>query len=272
MTTVHPFLRFACLSLMAALPAAAAGVIGCSRPLPAPAAQDLREALAAYQQGDDSAVIDRTGRVISDFASSPETAEAHYLRALARIRQEDGAGGEQDLQRALALTRRDDLAAKSHLALGLLADSRGNEAAAKEQYTTAAELFDRVGVCCDAQEEALCRLGIALQKQGEFLEADRYFDRLLHLYGEGRRSAAARQRIRAQGWTLLAAGFASLDDARRLRDELEGAGRDAQVVAVHCGNVSFQVRVGKYKTYKLAEEAREQLGDEMPGAQIVVER
>lgn len=272
MTTGHPFFRHACLLLSTAVLAAAASLLGCSRPLPPPATQNLREALQAYEKGDDAAVIDRSGQVIANYASSPQTAEAHYLRALARIRQKDEAGGRQDLQRALALTRRDDLAAKSHLSLGLLADGRGDEEAAKAEYIEAAELFERAGTCCDAQEEALCRVGILLQKQGEFLEADRYFDRLLHLYCEGRWSATARQRIRGQAWTLLAGSFDSLDDARRLRDEFQKAGQDSQVVPVRRQKVSFEVRVGKYKTYKQAREAMDKLGQEMPGAKIVVER
>jgi tetratricopeptide (TPR) repeat protein len=267
--TTHDSVLHQCWGPLAAIVlAAAAGIAGCGRPLPPPAAENLHQALTAYEQGDDAAVIDRTSQIIANFSRSPETAEAYYLRALARIRRDDAAGGQQDLQKALALARRDDLAARAHLALGLLADTRGDPNAARQQYVAAVERFACVGGCCDAHEEALCRLGLLLQTQGEFLEADRYFDRLLHLYCQGRWSALARQQIRGQAWTLRAGSFSSLDEARQKREELEKAGREAQVVPVHCPDVSFEVRVGRYKTY---QEAQVAMG-EVPGAQIVVER
>lgn len=247
---------------------AGAACLGCAAPLPPGAARNLNQALEAYRDGDDQAVCERAGRVIAAYAAAQEAGEAHYLRGLALLRQDDPAG-LSDLRRSLELTRREDLAGKAHLALGLLADAGGDASAAGEHYTGALELLAGGPRTRAAHEHALFRLACLHQRQGDFLEADRHFDRLLHLYGQGRWADDARARIRARCWTLLAGVFDSADAARRLADELGDAGQVARVASIG-PPVCFAVCVGRYETRAQADEALKELA--LPDAAVTVMR
>lgn len=232
--------------------AVAAAVGGCGGPVSAKSADILTAGLAGYLGGDDAEAVEQTGRFIALHPDAQEAGEAHYVRGLARCRLGDTVGGEADFSRALTLTRRNDLSGRAHLAIGLLADGRGADKEAEAGYLAALAALRRRDPLA---EEALFRLGCLLQRGGQWLEADRRFDRLVFLFPASERAKDARRRVRGRAWTVQAGAFARWDNAIAQRDRLTRAGLSARIRPVRGRPALLAVQVGRYQTHRLVAEA-----------------
>lgn len=241
---------------------------GCAGPVPPGSAALIESALAAYQRGDDREAVDLADRFIALHPKSQEAGEACYIRALARSPQGIGAGAEEDLRRALALTRRDELAGRAHLGLGMLAEARGDDTGAEPSYLAAIETLPAGAHPAD---EALFRLACLLQRRGQWLEADRRFDRMLHLFSAGARAEAAGRRVRGRAWTVQTGAFRRRSNAVAQKDRLIRAGLGAHLSPIRsAAGVLLAVRVGRYETRPQALDALGGVRRHAGGAMVTV--
>ena len=194
---------------------------GCNGPVPPSSAALLHAAAAAYERGDDARASQRLGTFIARHPKSEEAGEAHYLRGLVRRRAGDGDGAEADFRRAVQLTRRDDLRGLVHLALAYGAERRNDDAMARENYLAALDALDARSAPIP---HVLYGLAVLLQRQGQWQEADRRFDRLIFLFPVTPEADAASRRARARAWTIQTGSFDRHEAAQHLADRLEQAG------------------------------------------------
>lgn len=255
---------------MATLILAAAGLVaGCGDPVPPTSAQLLREGRQAYEQGQADEAIERTDRFLAMHGGTQEAAEAYYLRGLARGQLGQLELAEQDFLAAAERTRRPDLAGRARLALGELAEQRGDLPAAEEQYRAALDALPHDQPPAD---EALYRLADLLQRTGRWEEADQRYDRLGFLFTGTDRVDLARQRVRARAWTIHTGVFLGLPHAEQEARRLREAGLPARIEPQGAGAVRFAVQAGAYSTYTDAEQALPGVQAVSPDARIALSR
>lgn len=243
--------------------------IGCGGPVPASSAALLTNGQAAYEHGDDKAAVALTDRFLQAFPGAQEAGEAYYIRGLARCRQGDPAGGEQDFRQAILLTRRPELAGRARLAIGLLAEGRGDQAGAAAAYLTA---LDGLSLVERPSDQVLFRLGVLLQRQGQWEQADGRFDRLLYLFPQSPYATQASQRIRARLWTIQAGVSADRRAAIAQARELSSAGLAARVAMICPEPLLYAVQVDRYDTCAQAEANLPAVQKVRPNAIVVTAR
>jgi len=217
----------------------------------------LRASDAAYRRGDDAAAIDSATRFLNLHPRLQESGEAYYVRALAKKRTRRTAEAKSDLQAALGLAKRNDLLVRVHHALGELAYAAGDMTAAEKHYR---EVVARNPAAAPPSDQALYRLGCALQRQGRWAEADSYFTRLTHLFDDSALARRAEDRIRAKQWSIQVGAFANADAARRLERKLLAQGLPARTdIDTRKVKLLRFVRIGSYATYRAAEAELERV-------------
>ena len=177
---------------------------GCGGPVPPGSVAILNEGHQAYRRGNDRGAIASMNRFSQLHPKAQETGEACYIRGLARCRLGNFSGGRQDFRQAIDLTRRPEVAGRSHLALAQLTEQAGQLKVAEAHYLAAIEALPKRVPPADA---ALFRLAYLLQYEGRWTEADRRLDRLLYLFGNGRWAPEAGKRIRGRAWTIQTGAF-----------------------------------------------------------------
>jgi tetratricopeptide (TPR) repeat protein len=256
------------------LSVAAGVVVGCGpAPETHPGAAVLRDARAAYEAGRDAEAIDRAETFLLLVGDAPESAEALYLRALARLRQGERDQAEQDLRLAAERTWRADLAGRAHLALSRIAEQRGDPDAA---LASAEAAVDRLDPAAPPADEALYRLGRLRQRAGRFAQADLPLDRLLHLHPDSPLAPLARRRIRAVAWAVAAGGFPGDDPRqqlrlRQLRRRAEGLQLPTRVEPVRRrGQPRLQLLVGRFETHQAAAERLDDIRASLGAGRVVL--
>lgn len=228
---------------------------GCNGPVPPHAAMMLVEARQAYLDGDDVTVVVETDRFLREFCKRQEACEAYYLRGLARQRAGDLEEAATDLTQAAQMTRRADLAGRTEMALGMVAESRGDDAAATDHYRRS---LAALGETASPSQEVLFRLACCLQRLGQWRAADLQFEKLLYGFPDSPHTAQARLRVVCRAWTIQAGAFDRRVNADTLTQRLQAAGLPARVVPVQAPEVLLAVQVGRFSTY--AEAADELAG------------
>ena len=225
--------------------------VGCAGQVSPEGRRLLATADQAYRQGDDGRVVEAAGRFIKLHGRLEQAGEAYYLRGLARIRQGDPAVGEADLEKALAATRRKDLTALVHNALGEQAFQRGNLAAAEKHYQGG---LANAPARASPSDQALYRLATILQRQGQWPEADVYFYRLAHLFEGSELAALAEERVQARRWSIQSAALTNAPAAQTMERRLRDQGMDArQDRVLRDGKLTYLIRVGSYPTFEAAQ-------------------
>lgn len=242
---------------------------GCG-PSPSPTGRNLL--LQSYQASRDSdfpRVVGLTNRYLDEFRRSNRADEALYLRGHAYCRMIEPERARADLLEALDRSSHTELKANAALALGELAMESGQLDEAQQWYTRSLALEDRKGPA----ERAYLQLGVILQRQGRWNDADIQFSRLAYLF-EGPSARQARERMFSRAWTVQAGCFADRGRADNLAAQLLKGGLTPTVKpALTDSGMATAVQVGRYATY---DEALAQLATVRAAAgravQVVVTR
>ncbi len=226
--------------------AAALGVVvgGCVQPVTPEARKLVADARAAYDRGDDPAVVRDTTTFLDRYAQTDLADVAYYLRGLAHYRRKDLSAARADLKLAASRAERRDVRVGALKALGDLAFDAGDLEWAETLY--------REGLAAAAPrrppaDEIRYRLGCTLQRQGRWAQADEQFDRVVYVFADTEVARRAERRLRCLGWTVQAGAYARQDSARAEAARLRKAGLAAATKsAMLDGKLRFLVHVGRY--------------------------
>ncbi len=222
-------------------------ISGCSAPLTPEGRRCLQAGHDAYVRGDDQQAIRATTRFLHMHARIEEAGEAYYIRGLARCRANRDQLGKADLAAALNVTRRKDVMALAHARLGSLAYDGGDMAEAEARYRAALKVASPDAPPAD---QAMYRLGCVLQRLGRWEEADSQFDRLMHTFRATKLARLAKDRVRAERWSIQAGALTRRSAARELQRTLRGAGlAPREDLELRDGRIMRLIRVGSYATY-----------------------
>jgi len=249
------------------------------------AQRQLASANAAYLAGDTGGAIREADAFLADNARSGKAGEAYYLRGAARYNQaKANSGGEAenldrvqcrqaraDLEQAVAKSHSADLRGKSALTLGHLAFDTDDISTADRMYRLA---IDNVGKDPVMGAEAQYRLGVTLQRQGKWRDADVWFQKVMFQFPSSTPAKAAASRVNANAWTVQTGSFATRDNAERAAASL--AARDATLPvrwqAILDGQPRYVVHVGRYMTFPDADAMRRRVRAIQSDAFVTVTR
>jgi tetratricopeptide (TPR) repeat protein len=210
--------------------------------------------LSAKQQYDRGRYADANRQATAFLASyqeRPESAEALYVRALARIQQQQIDLARADLHQALTRSKRDDLTANSHTQLALIAYHKGHWAAAANHFGLALERYDTG----PALDEIVYRYGVALQRVGRWNEAGRQFAKIVRDYRGSPFQIDAQRKLAwsSQYFSIQTGAFSDRGFAKREERTLREQGLDARTIPDRSGGSLWKVHVGKFATYDGAQ-------------------
>lgn len=249
--------------------ALAVGLSGCAdEPAVHPGQAVLVRARQAYDDGDDASAMAHAEAFLAATGPAPESAEGLYIRALARWRQGDLPAAEDDLRLVVERTYRNDLAGRAWLGLSDLAETRGDEAAA---LLAAERAVERLPLAEPPADEALYRAARLYQRAGRWAEADLLLDRILYLHPQSPRAEAARRRIRAMGWTIVAGTFDPTDPRQQdrisaLQADLAALDQPLSLSPVGWADSTVQLQVGQFSTYEQSRQALAEVERQVPAA------
>jgi len=239
-----------CLIVVISTVAQFAALSGCNGPLTPEAKELLLATYASYEAGDDALTVSHADEFLSANASSPRSAEAYYLRGMAKYRSMDKAEAEEDISIALKRAADDEVRANACNALGDMAYDRQDMAAAESMYRDAIEYAQEGS---QTSGRARYRLGCVLQRQGRWEDADPHFDRVVFLLPDTDLATAAARRTHSRAWTIQAGVFRKATKAEELAKVLTSQALPAEVVPIVLNSEpAYVVRSGTYPTYEQA--------------------
>jgi TolA-binding protein len=223
---------------------------GCVGAIPAADAKVLTDANAAYQGGDDKSAVQLSAQFIQMHPQAPEAAEAYYIRGLARLRMGLTPDARDDFNAALGLTKRADLTAQIHLALADMSYKANDMATASTHYQAA---LAGIPQGQEPADRGAFYLGCALQRLGQWPDADVMFHRVMHFFESGSLAKLAEDRAGATKWSIQAGAYDNAAAADELVAKLKATGISArQDRQARGGKLLRLVRVGSFPTYDAA--------------------
>ncbi len=253
------------LLVAAVLAGVLAGAFGCNgRPLTPEARRLLESGIDAFRQSDHAAAVERLDTFLRDYGRMRRTDEAHYYRGLAHYQLSHTVAAREDFERTIARTRRDDLRGNSLIALGDMAYSDGDMAQAERMF---AQSLDNLQRAVPPRDHALYWLGMALQSQGRWHQADVYFNQLDGDFGGSELADRAGLLVNARHWTVQAGAFDNQSDANKLAATLRRNDLSVRLWwRMVAGELVIYVWVGQFSTYEQAEAAVPQVREICPEA------
>jgi len=226
---------------------------GCDgQPLTPEASRLLEAAITAYDQKLDAEAISKLDVFLADYSRMQRADEAYYYRGLAEYNLNRHDAAREDYQRAIDRTDREDLRGRALIGLGGIAYDEGDMAQAERMLMQSLDSLQRGQ---PPRDHALYRLGMVLQRQSRWEQADRYFNQLIGDFAGTELADRAGERVNARHWTVQAGVFESADESRNLSASLQRedlpAGLWRRMIE---GKLLVYVQVGLYRTYEQAEQ------------------
>ena len=228
-------------------------VAGCNNELSPQSQQQLAAARAAYQAGDDKAVLSLMDQFLQDNYRPARGEQGYYLRGLSRYRQQDIKGARADFEQTAGGSKDAQLRGQALKALGDICYDQDDFPTAAEMYRQA---LDNLAESASPADAARFRLGVCLQRLGQWSQADLQFSRLIFLFPSGDMAAAAGRHIHATAWTIEVQSFRQKGGAEVLAMELRIKSFSGVVVEPISaeGGMMFAVRLGRFAAYQQAAE------------------
>jgi len=235
------------------LAAVVAALSGCG-PLPPEAVQQLQQGRQHYETGEYVEAVKVLDGFLAAWGGEDAAAEAYYIRGQSYLKLSQPKRCRADLERALMRCKRPDLCARVHVAMGSMDWAAGHTSIAIDHYRRALpELPDR-----SPKDIVLYRLGVGLQRTGEWSQARQHLAELVGGYPTSPVITAARLRF---SWTydyftIQVGAYSSGSSAAKQIERLRKAGLKAEKrLDTRSGRPLHAVRVGHYPTYAEAERA-----------------
>jgi tetratricopeptide (TPR) repeat protein len=204
--------------------------------------------------------------------------EAYYLRGVARFSRSNKQGAAEDLQAAIAKTKRVDMKVKAYRTLGDIAYESGDWQQALANYQKSMDAdngppaWGQQPKATPAKADAYLnyRAGACLQNLGQWDKARRYFDTAISTKGDPHLTARAVTRMNSNHFALQFGAFEDGPKAAELIKQLKAGGIAATAATeMREGKLLYLVRSGSYNTYAEAEAGRSRLLSKFPAVTIV---
>lgn len=226
------------------------------------------EADKSYRNNDYRGAEARLEPVLRDFPNHAESAEAYYIRALARVRMQRIPDAVADLEKAVKLSNRADLTGRANAALGGLYHDQGRyEPAAAALAQALRDLPEK-----PPADEVRYRLGVCLQRQGKWADARSAYSTLMHQFPGSRYAEDAR---RGFSWehsffSIQCGAFVNQSQAENLLRKVRSATSEVWVEPeARFGRPLHVVYAGKYATFAQAQDGLGAVRRAVPGAFVV---
>ncbi len=228
-------------------------------------ADGIREGQRQYSRGNFLGAERILTGAISTEPDNPAVAEAYYIRGLARLKLLRHSVAEQDFQRALRLTDREDLRANAHVCLGSIAWEDEAWDTAFQHYRLAADNLTLLS----PSDWILFRLASSAQRSGRWEEGRKFYARILREYPDSETVRTARKNLNYWYFTIQLGAFATPQGAYARVAELKrygltpkvypmetADGRSLKGVFIGRYNDYYQATKGLLKVKKVVQEAR----------------
>lgn len=208
--------------------------------------------------------------ILANKSDQATMCEAYYLRGLCRrqIATSDTAA-EKDFAKAIGRSCHPMIKGLAHVGLGHIHFERGMTALAqaKFQYLEALKyLEDR-----EPKDAVLYRLGVTLQRMGNWLQADSYLQKCVKTFPTSSFAEPARRRTGAKVFRLQVGAFSDLNRARKKIAGLQRSGWSFDSTPQTVNNQTlYFVRSGRYSNYQRAYGQLQKLIANESEAMIVV--
>ncbi|MCK5114067.1 MAG: tetratricopeptide repeat protein [Phycisphaerae bacterium] len=212
--------------------------------------RNLDLAVKSYDSGDDARTIQNANAVLMQHTSGDMAMKAYYLRGMANFRSGNNARAVNDLKIVVRNAPSDQLVLRAKDALGELAFRAGDLKAAKAYFE---DVIKGIPQNQRPSDHARFRLGCILQRQGNWAQANMYFQRVIYLFPKGKLADEAKKRVNSRKWTIQAGYYRKSENAGELASKLRKAGFDATTKPESRNEkLVFMVLVGRWDNYDSA--------------------
>lgn len=238
--------------------------LGCQQSASRAGLEQLNLAHQQYDGGRYNLAIQSATTFLQREGGSREAGEAYYLRGLAyrQLGSEETSPGRDERDRNArrdfleAIKRSKDIYIQSlaHVALGHMQfeNTPAEPQEAIDHYRSALEHLKEPAVC----DVVLFRLGVALQRNGQWAQADDVYSTLMADCPASKFTLRAREYFGSTCWRLQWGAFTQLPRAQELVADLNRQGYQADWQAATVDQkLLYKVRSGQYNTYFQAEQA-----------------
>lgn len=236
--------------------------LGACRGLPDEGVRLLRDGNAQYQTGQYEEAERSMTKFIGRYSSSPASAEAYYVRGMARLALGQRGEAGEDFHAALKASKRRELTARAQAGLGNMAFDDGD-------YESAAKWLGKSLPVLSAEppaDEITYRLGVSYQRVGGWSQARKLFARIVEDYPDRPIEALARRQAawNREYFAIQCGAFRQGANADKQAELLRRQGINAESIPDTWEDQPlFVVQVGRFDTYQQALK-------ELPRVQQVV--
>ncbi|MCL2646653.1 MAG: SPOR domain-containing protein [Phycisphaerales bacterium] len=185
--------------------------------------------------------------------------EAYYLRGLSRMSRNsptEKTAAAQDLQTAIAKTKRSDLKAKANRALGDIAYDASRWPDAATYYQKSLATAPASSLSPAATVHINYRLGTCHQNLGQWTGAKPYFQKVITSNADPAYTRSALARIDVKSFSLQFGAFRDQPNAAALVKQLKSSILATVITEMRDGQLLYFVRFGSYPTFAEAQSAR----------------
>jgi len=238
---------------------------GCTEKMQADRAA-FDDAFSAFQAGQWQRSADGFTKFLRSDPTSESRGEVYYYRGEALVRLNRRPEAMADFQRAIGAPARQPILAFSQVAIGNLNYEEGYDVKAVEYYAEAMK-----GPQDDLPMDlVMLRLGISLQRLGQWPMADKYLDRVVDRFPETAAAVEARRRLHTTAFAIQTGAFTTPSAAQHESERLRASGYEVHLgEAVRNGQVLHTVQVGRARNYVEAQALGRRLAESGFSALIV---
>lgn len=226
---------------------------GCNSPISSRSQGRLDMARKQVKNKNSSSAIQNLNLFLSNHPSGPNSGEAYYLRGICHRRAipANEQLAEQDFQNALKDKKDRVVRPLALVGLGHIMFENHPRQPEKAVEFYRAAIGDLPNE--PPKDAALFRLGVSLQKIGQWQDADLYLSRCIDKFPNSTFTKYARDKFGARTWSIQFGAFADLNQARNLVKKLQASGWPANwQTRRKKRSLLYIVRSGRYLNFNQA--------------------